>query len=87
MNNDLIGLARDCGLGGGVLLGLLVALKALKNGRACPAKEVLDSYHDELNKSKEVSKGLTEAVNRNTAASERLTNVLVEVLTKKEDKP
>jgi len=77
MDADWFSLAKDFGLGGGVIVGVAMAAKALKNGKPCPAEDVLDKHHEELVRSNAVREGLIEAVNRNTAASERLTDVLV----------
>lgn len=78
--NEYIVLIKDLGIAGGILVGMLVALKALKNGKGCPAEPVLKEFHENVQTSKLVQEGLTEAVNRNTAAAERQTDVLAKAL-------
>lgn len=80
--SDWTSIVRDLGMGGGVLAGVVIAVRALKNGKHCPAEPVLAEYHEDLVKSRVVQEGLIEATNRNTAAAERQTDLLGKILLK-----
>ncbi len=67
MSIEWTALIGEASIAGGVVAGIIICYKIRRNG--CPAQAVLDE-------AKTVNKGLTEAVNRNTAASERQTDVM-----------
>lgn len=74
MTVEWTALIGEASIAGGVVAGIVICYKIRRNG--CPARPVLDEQHAALEESKTVNKGLTEAVNRNTAASERQTDVM-----------
>ena len=90
--SDLLELGKYALGGGGsaaFVAGIIFGVKYLRNGRAktklppnCPAAPILEAHKDVLLRQTEAFNGFSEAVNRNTAQSERVNDTLIQVLLK-----
>ena len=79
MTPELVAVLAGSPIAVGLVTGIVIA-KRYMNGR--PVKDFLQHSEVVLTELKTSNDGLTEAVNRNTAASERQTDVLSELVEK-----